>query len=362
VTDLEVTSQPFGVLEDGSEVDLYLLRRLGGIECAILTYGGIIQSLRVPARTGKLDNVVLGFSDLARYVAAPNLYLGAIVGRYANRIARGAFSLDGRSHQLSQNDGRNHLHGGHIGFDKKVWRARTRRTDNDVGLVRWHSSLAGDEGYPGALEAEVVYTLAADDVIRIEYRAVATQPTIVSLTNHSLFNLAGEGNGTILTHQLEINAARYLSVDAELIPTGELSPVEGTPFDFRSPARIGSRIGVRDPQLVFAGGYDHNYVLNDGGDALPVKAARLTDGASGRTLEVRTTEPGLQVYTGNRLDGSALGVSGRRYERFGGIALETQRFPDSPNHPRFPSAVLRPGETLSSITELRFGPARPSST
>ena len=351
---LAVAAQPFGILADGAQVDLYTLRRGGGVEVGILTYGGIVQSLLVPDRTGRVANVVLGFPELSDYVAAGSLYLGAIVGRYANRISGGRFSLDERTHQLARNEGRNHLHGGHLGFDKKVWRARTRQSDTEVGVVVRHSSPDGDEGYPGALEIEVAYSLTRDDVLRVAYRAVATRPTIVSLTNHSLFNLAGEGVGDVLAHLLEIDADAYTPVDSDLIPTGELAQVRETPFDFRRPATIGSRIHVGDPQLVIAGGYDHNFVLNERGGLLQ-PAARLTDRASGRSLEVRTTEPGLQIYTGNRLDGTRTGTSGRPYERFAGVALETQRFPDSPNQSHFPSSVLRPGMTYRSATELHFG-------
>jgi aldose 1-epimerase len=314
------------------------------VEISILTYGGVIQSIRVPDRSGKSANVVLGFSELDRYLAAGGAYLGAIVGRCANRIAHGELTLDGTVHRLSRNEGDNHLHGGHAGFDKKVWHARPRVGESEIALLLSYTSEDGDEGYPGRVDAEAVYSLTLDDVVRIELRAVTTQPTVVNLTTHSLFNLAGEGRGTILEHELWLGADRYTPVDADLLPTGEIAPVAGTPMDFRRPATIGSRIG--------ASGYDHNFVLDAHDLSLP--AARLTDRRSGRVLEIRTTEPGMQVYTGGKLDGTLVGATGNVYERFAGVALETQRFPDSPNHAQFPTAVLRPGERYESTTELRF--------
>ncbi len=320
---LRVECRPFGT------VDRYTLSRAGGVEISILTYGGIIQSLRMPGGT----DVVLGFSELDGYLAAGDAYLGAIVGRCANRIAHGELELDGNVYRLSRNDGDNHLHGGVVGFDKKIWRAQPRIDKDEIAVVLSHTSEDGDEGYPGRVDAEAVYSLTLDNVVRIELRAVTTQPTVVNLTSHSHFNLAGEG--TILEHELWLDADRYTPVDAQLIPTGELAPVAGTPLDFRRPAKIDDD-------------YDVNFALNEPGLSAP--AARLADPRSGRVLEIRTTEPGVQLYTGGKLDTATGGV----YERFAGVALETQRFPDAPHHPHFPSAVVRPGELYESTTELRF--------
>lgn len=299
--------------------------------------------------------MVLGFSTLEGYLSAPDAYFGAVVGRYANRIARGRFELAGQQHQLTCNEGRNHLHGGSHGFDKRLWKARARRDDDDVALVLSRTSADGEEGYPGALEVEVAYALGFDDVIRIEYRAATTRPTIVSLTNHALFNLSGEGAGTVLGHELELNAERYTPTDDEQLPTGILAAVEGTAMDFRRPTVLGSRIEATDEQLTLAGGYDHNFALAEACDLEGRFAARLVERGSGRSLEIHTSEPGLQMYTGNRLNGTLFGTSGRRYQRFAGIALETQRFPDSPNNANFPSAALAPGALFESRTELRFG-------
>lgn len=348
---LSIKSRPFGTNENG-RVHLYTLANPRGIEISILSYGARIQSLLVPDQAGRRANVVLGFPTLEQYRTS-DAYFGATVGRFANRIANGEFVLDGKVHRLSRNEGDNHLHGGRVGFDKKLWRARTEKGQGEVAVVFWYSSPVGEEGYPGALEVEVRYSLDSRDVVRIQYRAAAAQATVVNLTNHALFNLAGEGSGTILSHDLEIAATRYTPTDRELIPTGELLPVAGTPMDFLLPTTIGSRISEQYEQLILAGGYDHNYVL-DRDSSSPHLAARLTHSYSGRGLEIRTTEPGLQVYTGNRLDGALTGTSGKRYERFAGIALETQRFPDSPNHSHFPSVVLRPACSYLSTTEIAF--------
>ena len=310
----------------GLEVELYRLAA-GAVEISILTYGGIIQSLRVPGRAGETANVVLGFPELDGYLTAAGAYVGPIVGRYANRIARGEFELDGTRYRLSRNEGENHLHGGFAGFNTKVWRAEARESEREVAVILSLESPDGEEGYPGALSVEVTYSLDADGVFRIHYRATTTRPTVVSLTNHALFNLAGEGAGSILDHELEIDADAYVAVDAEQIPTGELALVAGTPMDFRRARAIG-------------GAFDHCFVLTGG-------ATHLVDPRSGRALEIRTTEPGVQLYTGNHLDGHP-------YPPHTGVALETQRLPDSPNHANFPSSVLRPGEVFESTTELRF--------
>ena len=349
----DITSAPFGTTPDGRSVDLYNLSN-GSATVAILTYGGIVRSVAVPDRRGVLANVVLGLPDLESYVDR-NPYFGCITGRYANRIARGRFTIDGVEHRLVTNDPPNHLHGGNVGFDGLVWRATELRDGSSVGLRLTHTSPAGDEGYPGTLEVEVDHLLSADDSIRIDYRARTDAPTIVNLTNHCLFNLAGEGSGDVFDHRLVINADSYLPVDATQIPTGAIDTVAGTPMDFRTPRAIGDRMD--DPgfeQLAIGHGYDHTWVLNRDEPGL-VLAARAVDPASGRTLEVLTTEPGIQLYAGNLLDGTLLGTSGRPYGRGAGFALETQHFPDSPNHPEFPSTVLRPGERYASATVYRFG-------
>jgi aldose 1-epimerase len=351
---LSLESGSFGVAPNGDSVDRYVLAS-SIVSLAVLTYGGILQTLEVPDREGVRTNVVLGFSSLDGYLSAPDAYFGAVVGRYANRIARGQFELAGQRYQLTCNDGGNHLHGGRHGFDKRVWKARTRQDDDEVAVVLRRTSADGEEGYPGALEVEVTYAVTTDNVVRIEYRAATSRPTIVSLTNHALFNLTGEGIGTILGHDLELHADRYTPTDRDQIPTGALAAVEGTALDFQRPTKIGTRIGAAEEQLILAGGYDHNFVLAGASHVAARLAARLVDQTSGRTLEIRTTEPGLQVYTGNRLNRTLVGSSGRRYERFAGIAVETQRFPDSPNRHDFPPAALSPKELFHSRTELHFG-------
>jgi aldose 1-epimerase len=349
---LTLRSSRFGVTSDGRPVEIFTLARAGGLEVSLISYGAAIQSIWAPDQRGERANVALGFAELRAYEAVGSAYLGASVGRYANRIAEGRFRLDGQTHQLSRNEGRHHLHGGWKGFDKKVWSAKPRTSEEEVAVLFACSSESGDEGYPGALEAEVTYALNADDTLTIRYRATASDPTIVNLTNHALFNLRGAG--TILDHSLELDADAYTPVTPDMIPTGDIDPVKGTPMDFRSPHRIGDRIDTTFDQLVIGGGYDHNYVLSAPVSDAPTFAARLRDGQSGRTLEVWTTEPGIQLYTGNRLDGTLTGIGDVVYERFAGVALETQHFPDSPNHLQFPSTVLRPRDLYESITELRF--------
>jgi aldose 1-epimerase len=353
--------QDFGATPDGVEVERYTLHSTSGSRVQVLTYGGIVQTIRVPDRDGRFANVVLGFDDLDGYLLHGSPHFGATIGRYANRIARGRFSLDGQAHQLAVNDGPNHLHGGEVGFDKRVWTARPTCRSDEVCLELTRTSPAGEEHYPGTLRLTVVYTLtgrpagaeATTDELRVDYHATTDTPTVVNLTNHSYFNLAGEGSGDVLDHELRIVADRFTPVDATMIPTGELAPVAGTPLDFTEPVPIGARIDDAHEQLALAGGYDHNFVL-DGWDATlrPVAVAR--DPASGRTLEVATTEPGVQLYTANTLDGSLVGTSGRPYGRRHGFALETQHFPDSPNQPDFPSTVLAPGQELRSTTVFRF--------
>ncbi|MGH2636325.1 MAG: aldose epimerase family protein [Actinomycetota bacterium] len=344
---------PFGTTRDGRAVDLHRLTNTNGVEVEILTYGGILRSIRVPDRGGAMANVALGFADLDGYlVGSP--YFGCITGRYANRIANGRFALDDAEHQLTTNEPPHHLHGGNAGFDKHVWTAKEIDAGGGGALRLSHSSPDGDEGYPGTLDVEVTYTLNADDSIRIDYRAVvADAPTIVNLTNHTYFNLAGEGEGDVYGHELTIAAGRYTPVDATQIPTGAIDPVAGTPMDFRRPRAIGERVEDPFPQLAIGGGYDHTWVLDRVGPGL-VGAARVEDPATGRTLEVLTTEPGIQLYAGNLLDGTLTGESGRPYHRGAGLALETQHFPDSPNHAEFPTTVLRPGERFASTTIYRF--------
>jgi aldose 1-epimerase len=338
---------------EGRQVDIYTLTNTNGVEVRIMTYGAAIVSLKTPDRAGKLADIVLGFGALDPYVAGVP-YFGAVVGRYANRIANGRFTLDGTTYQLPKNDGPNSLHGGDKGFDKRVWRASPFETAQGPGLRLSYISAAGEEGYPGQLTAHVTYQLHDDNSLSIDYAATTTAPSPVNLTNHSYFNLTGDPKHTILDHVLTINADSFTPVDATLIPTGELRPVAGTPFDFRKATSIGARIGANNEQLHLGHGYDHNWVLVKPHDGAMTTAAILSDPASGRTLEVRTTQPGLQFYSGNFLDGKPAG-HGTVFEHRTGLCLETQHFPDSPNQPSFPSTILRPGQTYSERTVLIFG-------
>ena len=348
-----VTQAPFGVTPDGQQVTLYTFSNPAGMEARVIDYGGIIVGLRVPDRDGELEDVVLGFDSLEGYVDE-HPYFGAIIGRFGNRIANGRFTLDGREYQLPVNNGPNSLHGGNRGFDKVVWAAEPFENDRGRGLILRYTSPDGEEGYPGTLEARVTYTLTDDNELIFDYHATTDAATPVNLTQHSYFNLAGNGAGTILDHEVMLNASRFTPVDSNLIPTGELQPVEGTPFDFSTPAPIGSRIAADDDQLEFAGGYDHNFVIDrEAGDSLAL-AARVHESTSGRVLEVLTTEPGVQFYTGNFLDGTLVGKDGAVYEQRTGFCLETQHFPNSPNQPEFPSTILRPGEEYRSTTVFRF--------
>jgi aldose 1-epimerase len=335
-----------------TNVQLYTLTNLHGIEAKIMTYGATLVSLKTPDRAGRMGNIVLGFDTLEPYLAGVP-YFGATVGRYANRIANGRFVLDGKSHSLSQNDGANSLHGGRRGFDKRVWTAEPMDGVSGPSLRLSYLSAAGEEGYPGALSAQVTYRLNNDDTLSIEYEASATAPTPVNLANHAYFNLTGNPTDTILGHSLLINADRYTPVDATLIPTGELRSVENTPFDFRTPHLIGSRIGETDEQIRLGGGYDHNWVLNKSGSNPSTLAAVLSDPKSGRSIELHTTQPGLQFYSGNFLDGKTAG-GGTVFSYRTGLCLETQHFPDSPNRPSFPSTILRPGQVYSEKTLLAF--------
>ena len=337
----------FGQTKDGKAVDLYTLTNKNGLVAKITNYGGIVTELHVPDRSGQNGNVVLGFATLDKYVAG-HPFFGTITGRVANRIGKGRFTLDGKEYKLQTNNGPNHLHGGNNGFDKKVWEAAPRETRDGPALVLRYTSPDGDSGYPGTLTTTVTYTLTNDDELKVDYRATTDKPTIVNLTNHSYFNLAGDGNGTVLDQELTINADKYTVFDNTQIPTGEIRPVEGTPLDFRKPTRIGARI-----QQVEGGGYDHNFVLNGKTGQMKL-CARVHDRKSGRVMEIRTTEPGVQLYTANGLNGSITGVSGKPYEKYGALCLETQHYPDSVNHPEFPSVVLRPGQTYQTTTVHKF--------
>jgi len=352
-SDMTIESSPWGTMPDGTTVEKFTLANGRGMEVDIVTYGGIVTAIRVPDAKGTVGDVVLGFDSLDGYLAG-HPYFGALVGRYGNRIAKGQFTLDGVTYDLAVNNGENHLHGGIVGFDKAVWAAEDVSTDTSVGLELTHVSPDGDEGYPGSLSVTVTYTLTQDNELAIDYRAQTDRATVVNLTNHSYFNLSGAGNGDILGHEIAIDADRYTPVDEGLIPTGELAPVAGTPLDFRTPKTIGANIAADNEQIIRGGGYDHNFVLAEDTRTVPESAATVFDPASGRVMEVLTTEPGVQFYTGNFLDGTLTGKGGNVYGKRFGFCLETQHFPDSPNKPEFPSTVLRPGNTYSSRTIYRF--------
>ncbi|UCD25831.1 MAG: galactose mutarotase [Gemmatimonadota bacterium] len=349
-----VTREEFGELTDGTSVDVFTLTNMDGMVVRAITYGGIITSLRVPDRDGQIDDVVLGFDDLAGYLSE-HPYFGAIIGRYGNRIAGGRFTLDGQEYTLATNNDPNHLHGGITGFDKVVWQAESFERDDSVGVVFTYSSAAGEEGYPGKLDVRVTYTLTenANELV-FDYYAVTDAPTPVNLTQHSYFNLAGDGSGNVVGHELTINADHYTPVDSTLIPSGEIAPVVGTPFDFRTATAIGARIDQEDEQLRHGSGYDHNFVLNRSDGPL-THAVLVYEPQTGRTMDVYTAEPGIQFYAGNFLDGSITGKAGNVYGHRSGFCLETQHFPDSPNKPEFPSTILRPGEEYRTRTIYVFG-------
>jgi aldose 1-epimerase len=351
-----VTVAPFGRMPDGKAVEVYTLTNVRGMEVRAITYGAVIQAIRVPDRAGRLDDIALGYDSMQGYLTS-SPYFGAVVGRYANRIARGRFALEGRSYRLAINNAPNHLHGGLKGYDKVLWEAQAFQRGDTVGVTFQHTSPDGDEGYPGTLRVSVSYSLKPSNELVVEYRAIADRATPVNLSQHSYFNLAGEGRGDILGHVLEINADRYTPVDSTLIPTGALASVAGTPFDFRSPTAIGARIDQPDPQLKYGKGYDHNFVLNRTGGAL-VHAVHVLEPETGRTLDIATTEPGLQFYSGNFLDGTITGKGGHRYRHRSALVLETQHFPDSPNQPSFPSTILRSGQEYRSKTVFTFGVAQ----
>ncbi len=344
----------YGTLPDGRGVDCWTLASAAGVSVEILTYGGIIAAVHAPDRDGRPANVVLGLPDLEAY-RTRNRFFGTITGRYANRIAGGRFTLDGTTYELARNNGANALHGGVQGFDKRLWAAEPT---GDATIRLTYVSADGEEGYPGRLAVAVTYALSDDGTLRIDYTATTDRPTVLNLTNHSYFNLAGEASGDVLDQVLEIAADAYLPTDAGAIPTGEVATVTGTPFDFREPVPIGARITEAHPQLVQACGYDHCLVLRKSAPGALDRAARAVDPRSGRTLTVLTTEPGVQLYTGNHLDGSLVGRGRRTYRQSAGFCLETQHFPDSPNRREFPSTVLRPGETFRSTTIFHFGVER----
>lgn len=346
----QVSRQPFGQTPDGQAVEIYTLRNSNGAEARITTYGGIVQSLKMPDKNGVFADVVLGYDTLAEYIKE-SPYFGSLIGRYGNRIARGKFTLNGKEYTLATNNYPNALHGGAKGFDKVIWTPKIMASQDGPGLQLTYVSKDGEEGYPGNLTVTALYTLTKDNGLRLDYTATTDKDTIVNLTQHSYFNLAGRG--TILDHIVMIPADRYTPVDATLIPTGDLAPVEGTPFDFRKPTPIGARINQDHEQLKFGGGYDHNWVINKPLGQLGLMA-RVTEPKSGRVMEVLSTEPGLQFYSGNFLDGKLTGKGGWVYVHRSAFAMEPQHFPDSPNKPNFPSVVLKPGETYKNTIIYRF--------
>jgi aldose 1-epimerase len=350
--DHSIASASFGSI-GGREIEIYTLTNPHGIEARVMTYGATLVSLKTPDRQGHRGNIVLGFDNLASYRAGVP-YFGATVGRYANRIAHGRFVLDGKAYQVARNDGPNSLHGGARGFDKRIWKAKLLKGATPPALRLTYVSAAGEEGYPGELTAQVTYRLLDEDALAIDFDARTTAPTPVNLANHAYFNLSADPHTPVLGHVLVIHARHFTPIDATLIPTGELRGVESTPFDFREARSIGSRIEAADEQLRLAHGYDHNWVLDKPADGTLRVAAVLSDPVTGRTLEVRTTQPGLQFYSGNFLDGRPA-PGGTVFAHRTGLCLETQHFPDSPNHPAFPSTILRPGEAYSEKTVLVFG-------
>jgi aldose 1-epimerase len=345
-----VQQKAFGT-QGGRPVTLYTLTNANGVEVDAMNYGGIIVSIRVPDRKGQVADIVLGHETLDGYIPNPP-YIGAVVGRYANRIANGTFTLDGKTYTLPKNDGPNTLHGGvDKTFNKVVWEGEALK--GKTGVAFSLLSKDGDDGFPGNLKVKVTYTLTNNNELLIDYEATTDKATPINLSQHSYFNLAGEGTGDILNHELTLNADRFTPVDKNLIPTGELRPVKGTPLDFTTSTKVGARIDDGYDQLVLGHGYDHNWVINRKGEGLTL-AARVYEPTSGRVLEVSTTQPGVQFYTGNFLDGTVTGKHGHVYKRRFGLCLETQHFPDSPNHPDFPSTILKPGETFKSETVFKF--------
>jgi aldose 1-epimerase len=348
----DLKREAYGKMPDGTPIERFTLSNANGMQVAVTNFGATVVSIAVPDRNGKVADVTLGMDDLEGY-RRQTAFFGALVGRYGNRIAHGAFTLEGKHYQLPKNDGDNTLHGGLQGFNRKAWKANPVSSPDGDAVEMAYTSPDGEEGFPGALSARVVYTLTAKNELKIDYFAKTDKPTVLNLTNHSYFNLAGEGSGDVLQHQVTINASRFTPVNKSLIPTGELKPVAGTPFDFTKGAAIGSRIGQTDEQLQFGRGYDHNWVLEKGSGGL-TKAAEVHEPRTGRIMEVWTTEPGMQFYTGNFLDGSIHGKGGKIYPARSAFCMETQHFPDSPNQPKFPSTELKPGAEYRTTTVYRF--------
>lgn len=345
-----ISQAPFGKTADGTPVEIYTLCNSRGMEARIMTYGGIVVSLNVPDKNGKFGDVVLGYDNLDGYLAN-NPFFGALVGRYGNRIAKGKFTLDGKEYTLALNNAPNNLHGGPIGFDKRVWKAATLLTADGPALQLTYLSKDGDQGFPGNLKVTATYSLTADNGLRLDYTATTDKATLCNLTQHSYFNLAGKGD--VLNHLVFINSDKFTPVDNTLIPTGELKPVAGTPFDFRTATAVGARINADDEQIKFGSGYDHNWVVNKPLGKLGL-VARVTEPTTGRAMEVWSTEPGVQFYTGNFLDGSITGKGGWVYQPRNGLCFEPQHYPDSPNHPQFPSAELKPGQTYQNTIIYKF--------
>lgn len=349
---MSITKSDFGATKDGRKAELYTLTNAKGMVARITNYGGVVTELQAPDKNGKMDDIVLGFDTVAPY-EDKSPYFGAIVGRYGNRIGKGKFTLDGKEYTLAVNNGENHLHGGLKGFDKVMWQAEPFQHEQGVGLKLHYLSKDMEEGYPGNLDVTVTYTLTNDNELKIEYRAQTDKPTVCNLTNHSYFNLAGQGQGTILDHVLMINADNFTPVDKGLITTGEILPVKGTPMDFTKPVAIGKGINADTEQIKFGGGYDHNWVLNKKAGKMGL-VAEVYEPTSGRVMEVYTEEPGVQFYAGNFLDGTLVGKNGKVYPYRSGLCLETQHYPDSPNKPSFPSVTLSPGQTYKTSTVYKF--------
>ena len=347
-----ITQAPFGGIPDGPPVTIYTLRNDKGMEARILNYGGIVQSLEVPDKNGKFDDIVLGYDNIGGYLTN-SPYFGALIGRYGNRIGGGKFTLEGKTYKLAANNGPNSLHGGIKGFDKVVWQANPSLTPDGPALELTYGSDDGEEGFPGNLKVRAIYTLTDNNELHLSFTATTDQPTLCNLTQHSYFNLRGQGNGDVLGHEVCINSDKTTPVDKDLITTGEFVPVDGTPFDFRKPTAIGARINDPNQQLQFGHGYDHNWVINKPLGKLGLQA-RVYEPATGRVLEVWSTEPGVQFYTGNFLDGSITGKDGKVYSRRTGLCLEPQHYPDSPNKPMFPTTELKPGETYQNTIVYRF--------
>ncbi|HUB48986.1 MAG TPA: aldose epimerase family protein [Acetobacteraceae bacterium] len=349
-----IQTAPYGTTQDGKAVEIYTMTNDHGLVVKFISYGGVITQIDAPDRTGHMANIVLGLSSLHEYETIPNFF-GALVGRYANRIGGARFTLDGHEYHLPANNNGNTLHGGTVGFNKAVWTVTTRRAGNIVSATLTHVSPDGDQGFPGTMHVSVTYTLNDRNELRIDYQATTDKDTVVNFTNHSFFNLAGNGSGSVENQILQIDADRYTPTDATQIPTGELATVAGTPFDFRQPTAIGARLRSGVQQMVYGHGYDHNWVLNGSRrTTTPLPAAHAYDPQSGRTLDVLTTEPGLQVYTSNNFNGTMVGSAGTAYRQTEAFTMETQHFPDSPNKPQFPPTELKPGETFHSTTIFRF--------